>query len=166
MRPRKIMALALFLAMLLVVLIPLIILESRRPPDWQAEFVRYLETSETSVADGQFMEVAEAQHPEHFDAQLLIAVPTGWPWGGIDVPLPEKVQCVRIGEEPNSQYLLVGYSSDGLWHVGWLVYEFCVYVSEEQQQAMLAELGCDHWSEMSISIHNTPTPEASRTPIP
>ena len=82
MRSRKIMALALFVMMLLVILIPLIILESCRTPDWQAEFDRYLEASETSVADDQLVEVAEAQHPEYFDAQLLIAVPTGWPWGG------------------------------------------------------------------------------------
>ena len=149
MRSRKIIALALLLATLLVILIPLIILESRRTPDWQAEFERYLETSETSVADDQLVEVAEAQHPEHFDAQLLIAVPTGWPWGGIDVPPPEKVRCIRIGEEPDRRYLLIGYHSDGLWHMGWLVHEFCVYVSEETQQALLAKLGCVSWMEVS-----------------
>lgn len=167
MRSRKILALALFVATLFAVLIPVVILESRRTPDWQTEFERYLETSETSVADDQRVEVAEAQHPEHFDAQLLIAVPTGWPWGGIDVPPPEKVRCVRIEEEegPDSQYLLVGYHSDGLWHVGWLVHEFCVYASEEQQQALLAELGCDDWVETSISIHRSPTPAASPTPV-
>ena len=149
MRSRKIVALALLLATLLVILIPLIILESRRTPDWQAEFGRYLETSETYVADDQLVEVAEAQHPEYFDAQLLIAVPTGWPWGGIDVPPPEKVRCIRIGEEPDSQYLLIGYHSDGLWHMGWLVHEFCVYVSEENQRALLAKLGCVSWMEVS-----------------
>ncbi|MBN2392863.1 MAG: hypothetical protein JXR84_19180 [Anaerolineae bacterium] len=149
MRSRKVVALALFLAMLLVILIPLIILESRRTPDWQAEFERYLETSETSVAPDQLVEVAEAQHPEYFDAQLLIAVPTGWPWGGIDVPPPEKVRCVRIGEESDSQHFLVGYHSDGLWHMGWLVHEFCIYVSEEKQQALLAKLGCVNWMEVS-----------------
>jgi hypothetical protein len=172
MRSRKIKASALFLALLLIILIPIVILESRRTPDWQAEFVRYLGISETSVADDQLVEVAEAQHPEQFDAQLLIAVPTGWPWGGIDVPLPEKVWCIRIEEEqtgpvpqPISQYLLVGYHSDGLWHVGWLVHEFCEYVSEEEQQVLLAKLGCNDWSETPISIHSIPTPEASRTPI-
>jgi hypothetical protein len=172
MRSRKIIALALFVAMLFIVFIPLTILEARRTPDWEAEFGRYLEISETSVAAGQLVEVAEAQHPEQFDAQLLRAVPTGWPWGGIDVPLPERVRCIRIREEqagsvqrPVSQYLLIGYHSDGLWHVGWLVHEFCEYVSEEEQQAFLAKLGCDNWSETFISIQNTPTPEASRTPI-
>ena len=149
MRSRKILALALFAATLLVVLIPVAIFESRRTPDWQAEFERYLETSETFVADDQLVEVAEARHPEYFDTQLLIAVPTGWPWGGIDVPPPEKVRCIRIEEGPDSEYLLIGYHSDGLWHVGWLVHEFCVYASEEEQQALLANLGCDSWVEVS-----------------
>jgi len=149
MQSRKIVALALFVTMLLVILIPLVILESRRTPDWQAEFERYLEISETSVADGQLVEVAEAQHPEYFDAQLLIDVPTGWSWGGIDVPFPEKVRCIRIEEEPDSQYLFIGYHDDGLWHVGWLVHEFCEYVGKEERQALLTKLGCDSWVEVS-----------------
>ncbi len=179
---RMILALAIFVAVLLVIFIPLGLLESRRTPDWQAELSRYLITSGVPARDIQHVEVAEAQRPEQFAADLLQAVPTSWTWSGIDrIPRPEWVQCIRIerqrpagrGTTPpvRSGYLLVGYHHDGQWRAGWLVHEFRGDVSEEEQQGLLDQLGCKDWVELSARLlyhssignfpHVAPTPNAS-----
>ena len=162
---RKIIALALFTVVLLAISIPLAILESRRTPDWQSELSRYLEISSVSVDDIQLIEVAEAQRPERFAAQMLKAVPAGWPWQGIyRIPLPERAQCIRIerqgqGSTPPSisEYLIIGYHSDGLWRTGWLVHEFREGVSEGQQRALLAEMGCSNWVAVSVQMFFKPS---------
>lgn len=159
MMSRKIMALTLFTAVLLVVLIPLGLFESRRTPDWQSRLSQYLETSGVSMKDIQLVEVAEAQRPGQFAVQMLQAVRTSWAWQGIDrIPLPETVRCIRIERQGQAgqgiarpsigKYLLIGYHSDGLWRSGWLVHEFREGVSEGEQQVLLAKLGCNNWVEI------------------
>jgi hypothetical protein len=145
---------------LIVTLVPLAILESRRTPDWLYELSRYLANTGSSVEAIRLAEMAEAQHPEQFAAQMLIAAPVGWPWQGIDrIPPPEKVRCIRIEGQGRAGWgstgqaiterLLVGYHSDGLWHTGWLVHRFREGVSDAAQQALLAKMGCKQWAAVS-----------------
>ncbi len=54
-----------------------------------------------------------------------------------------------IGQAIDQEYLLVGYHSDWLWHTGWLVHEFRDGVSEADQQALLAKMGCSNWVGIS-----------------
>jgi hypothetical protein len=164
MQSQKIKALWLIVVMFLALLIPLVLLEARRTPDWQAELARYLERSGTSGVGEHLVDVAEAQHPEQLDAQLVVAAPTGWAWEGIDVPLPEKLRCVRIAEEPERRYLFVGYHSDGLWHMGWLVHAFCECAGEEEKLVLLDKLGCSDWRETAISIRSAPTSTPRHAP--
>jgi len=142
---RMILALTIFTVVLMVILFPLGILESRRTPDWQSELSRYLEISGVPVEDIQLVEVAEAQRPEQFAVQTL-TVPTSWTWQGIDrIPLPEWVHCIRIERrgqaglgtaQPSiSEYLLIGYHSDELWRTGWLAHDF-----EEAERRRTASL--------------------------
>lgn len=163
MQSRKIKVLLLGATMLLAILIPIVILEARRTPDWQTELERYLALSGTFGAGEHLVDVAEAQHPEQLDTQLVVAAPTGWSWDGIDVPFPDKLRCVRITEEPEHRYLLVGYHSDGLWHMGWLVHAFCECVDEEEKLVLLDKLGCSDWRETAISIHSAPTSTPNHT---
>jgi hypothetical protein len=155
---RMIMALTLITAVLLGVLIPLGMFESRRTPDWQSELSQYLEISGVSMKDILLVEVAEAQHPGQFAVQMVQAVPTGT-WQGIDrIPLPETVRCIRIERQGQAgqgivqpsigKYLLIGYHSDDLWRSGWLVHQFREGVSEREQQVLLAKLACNDWVEI------------------
>ncbi len=179
MMPRVIKILTVFVAVSLVLLIPLGLLESRRTPDWQTELSRYLNMSGVSLEEIQRVEVAQAQHPERFAARLLQVVPTGWAWDGINrIPFPEEVQCVRIERQrpagqgtarsPIQENLLVGYHDDGQWRAGWLVHQFQESVSEEEQQALLTRMGCTHWMEISIQtlsqLSSGNSPHVVRTP--
>ena len=125
------------------------------------------------------MEVAEAQAPGRFTDQGLQALPIGWPWSTIDhIPLPVRVQCVRIerrqpvgqatAELASKKYLLIGYHDDGLWRAGWLVHEFREGVSVAVQQAVSEQLGCQAWAAVPIQELYAPSIERSlyiaRTP--
>jgi hypothetical protein len=173
---RQMMAVTLIAAVLLVVLIPLGLLESRRTPDWQFELSRYLKLSGVSVEDIQHVEVAEAQRPGQFAVQLLQAVLYGGTWQGIDrIPRPDRVRCIRIerqglaghGTAPPSisEYLLMGYHSDDLWRAGWIVHQFREGVSEGEQQVLLAKLVCNNWVEISARmLYNPSGGQASSAP--
>ncbi len=176
---RAILVLAVFVAVMLVIFVPLGLIESRQPPRWQVVLGWYLAYTGVSVKEFQRVEVAEAQNPGRFAAHLLNTVSAGRTWAGIDrIPRPEMVQCVRIErQEPTRQtiarlarreYLLIGYHNDGQWRAGWLVHQFRADVSEAEQQAALDKMGCTNWVEIPAQMLHQPSARnssnVSRTP--
>lgn len=157
----KMIALILPVTVLLATLAFVGVLESHRTPDWQIAFTQYLQTAENETPPQAIRSVwsAEAQRPDQFPVKRLLAVPTGWTWQNIEIPLPERVRCLRLelqGEADDTstgqvvyEYLLVGYHNDGLWHVGWLVHEFRGNVGVAEQQELVAQLGCNQWEAVS-----------------
>jgi len=141
---RRILALALALAVVVAVLAPIALLEARRTPDWQSELQQYLGASGIVVSRFDVW-AAEAQRVDVFPAEVLAAQAIDWPWQGVQqIPPAERVRCLRLegpgaGDEVD---LLAGYHHDGLWRVGWLVYEFREGVDA---QAVFDEMGCQRW---------------------
>ena len=155
---RVIRVLTVLVVVALVLLVPLGLVESRRPPEWQVMLGGYLANKGVS-ARALHIEVAEAQRLGPLAAQALRAATTDWTWWGIDhVPQPEWVNCVRIErQEPakrattpsvHSEYIFIGYHNDGQWRAGWLMHRFQAGVSEAEQQDLLDQLGCTNWAEI------------------
>jgi hypothetical protein len=157
---RKIaVVLTLSVAVMLATLVPIVILESRRMPDWQSTLVQYLEASQGPLTDIPIVWVAQAQSVYQFPAEEMVAVPTDWMWQGIEIiPPPDRIYCVRL-ERPAEwklasqvldEGLLVGYHDDGLHHAGWIVHEFRAGVSQGEREELFAKMGCDQWERISI----------------
>lgn len=162
MRSRKIIILTLTLTVVLVTLIPLRILESRRTPDWQSELNQYFELSDIPRQDASHVWVAEARQVNPFPPELLHAVPMNWTWQSIaTIPPPTKIRCIRLDEPGDTGselsertanlQLLVGYHDDGLWRSGWLVHEFRGDVSTPVRLELFARLGCIDWQKISTA---------------
>jgi hypothetical protein len=156
-KTRKLLLWTLSAAVLLITLLPLGALESRRTPDWEDELALYLEDSGVTLDDIHSLWVAQAQHPDQFQAELFRPTPASLTWQDIrQLPPPERLRCIRFDRQAFTgrvsagaslhEYLLVGYYNDELWHAGWLVQAFREGVSEAQKQAAFEALGCDRWA--------------------
>jgi hypothetical protein len=141
-------------------LLPILLLESQRTPDWQSSLREYLQVSHIPATNIQLTWVAEAQHVDRFPADDLVAVPTEWVWQSVDIaPPPDRVRCIRFerrGEWKTAQripdeHLVLGHHDDGLYHVGWIVYTFQPTVSLEEREELFARLGCDQWERVSLA---------------
>jgi hypothetical protein len=159
MASRKIVILMLSIAVVaLATLIPIAILESLRTPDWQSELRQYIDNSTNTRI--QRVWVAEASSVGQFPSDELIAVPAGWTWQGIDrKPPPGRVLCIRLeisqGMGPGGVFIteriLLGDHDDGLWHIGWVAYEFDPGMGEAEREAIFDQMGCDRWTETFMS---------------
>lgn len=151
---KKIIALGFPLMVLVSVVTVLVLLEGQRVPDWQAELSEYItqhrlpgETIKVGVA-------VQASNPENFQESMGRAVPNDWPWGIGEVPFPPSaLKCILLERdrkpiggtqtEPKRQVIFVGYHSDSLWHVGWLVHEGPVEPFTPEDTTTFNTIGCD-----------------------
>ncbi|MEM7346631.1 MAG: hypothetical protein AAF485_20500 [Chloroflexota bacterium] len=87
----------------------------------------------------------EASQPWNYLNTMGKPVPRGWVWGIETVPFPPTaMQCVLLAEgEINQQVIYVGYHTDNLWRVGWLVHEGPTSPFQPEHIVNLTEIGCD-----------------------
>jgi len=149
----------LFVVLALVIALPIVVLESRRAPDWQVSLMRYFELSEVAWADVDAVWAAEARFPDRFLAEELVAAPTEWVWQNIEqIPPPERVRCIRLQQRGRSRsamqipdaHLVIGYHDDGLHHAGWMVHQFRVDVSQRARQDHFVRMGCTEWKQVAM----------------
>lgn len=157
---KVILVLALSLVVVLATLIPVVVLESRRTPDWVSSLKRYLDDSGTHPAEIRSVWVSEAAHAERFPAEMLTPVPADWMWQSVDhIPPPGRVRCVRLeirgggwksAMRAADQDLVLGYHDDGLYLAGWIVHTFRPGTSRNEREELFARMVCDSWERVSI----------------
>jgi hypothetical protein len=152
------MILILVVGVVAAIIIPIVLLESRRTPGWQAALEQYLEASDLNPQDIQSEWAAEARAVDCFPSEMTSPVPTGWTWEGVaEVPSPERARCIRLERREGKtdqraldEHLVVGYHDDGLYHAGWLVHEFRPDVSQAEREAWFVNMGCRRWTRVPI----------------
>ena len=134
------------------VITTVILLEGRRGPDWQVELSEYI--IQHRLPDGTIKvgEAVKANKPENFQQSMGLAIPNGWPWGIEEVPFPPSAmkrvlleQSRNTGAETQSrrQVIFVGYHSDSLWRMGWLVHEGPIEPFTQEHITTITAIGCD-----------------------
>jgi hypothetical protein len=149
--------LSLAVIVVLVTLIPVLVLEARRTPDWQSSLAAYLE-AQVPLARVQVVWTARAQAADQLAAEMLVAAPTDRMWESVEqLPPPERVRCIRLENEewktarqPLDERLIIGYHDDGLYHAGWIVHQFRAQVSQAKREEMFAKIGCNRWVRVSM----------------
>jgi hypothetical protein len=146
-------------AVALAIALPVVILESRRMPDWQAALIDYLDTSGVLLTDIQAVWTAEARTPDRFPVEELVAVPTEWAWQSVNaIPPPQQVRCIRLQWRGRSRsavqlsdaHLVIGYHDDGLYRAGWIVHEFRSNTNQGERQELFVRMGCTRWKRVTI----------------
>ena len=152
-RRRRLIALGLPLAALIVALAAFAVAEARRGPDWRRELDQYIAQSGLPSEKVTLRSVAEAREPQNFSREMGRAVPSDWRWGSVTPPLPPAaVQCVLLerarppaaggATQSIRQVVYVAYHSDALYREGWLTYEGPEDPLAPEAVADLAALGC------------------------
>jgi len=156
---KVVIALIISVVAVLVTLTPIMILESRRTPDWQSALTQYLKVSEVYLTHIQTVWAVEAQDVDQLPAAMLLAVPTEWTWESIEqIPPPERIRCIRLerreggktARQTLNEPLVISYHDDGLYRSGWVVHEFRAGVSKGEREELFAKMGCSHWERVSI----------------
>jgi len=151
---RRIAALAIPSVALMVVAVGLAALETRRRPDWRMTLDEYIAHSASPSETVTVQSVAEAREPWNLRKGMWEAVPDDWTWTVDELPFPPLgVQCVLlerarrtdIGNEQGRlrQVVFVGYHTDGLYRVGWVVHSGPDGPLGQELQTRLAEIGCE-----------------------
>lgn len=141
----------------LVVLIPLLMLlgmatavtalEARRTPDWQAALYRYIATQPASV-----QRVVRARHPDQFTPEMGYPASDDWQWQVERLPHPpHDLYCAllrtpgapSLADDARHRVVYIGYLTDSLYRVGWLVYAGPRSPFPAELTDQLAALGCD-----------------------
>jgi hypothetical protein len=145
---RRIVLLAVPLAVLLFALGFIVGLEVRRGPDWKVELEAYLAQQPPSESI-TVQRVVRARKPWAFEPTMGRARPTE----GLTPSLPARaVRCALLerrrpssGGEPASvrQVVFLVRHSDALYQVGWLAYAGPEEPFDEALKTDLALLGCD-----------------------
>jgi tetratricopeptide (TPR) repeat protein len=152
-RRRRLIALGVPMAALIVALVAFAVAEGRRGPDWQRELDRYIAQSALPSETVTIRSVAEANEPQNFSGEMGRAAPSDWRWGSVTPPLPPAaVQCVLLERarppapgsagESVRQVVYVAYHTDALYRVGWLTYEGPEDPFAPVAAAHLSALGC------------------------
>lgn len=150
---KKIIVLSIPLIMLVSVVLTFAMLEAQRKPDWKMELDDYI-TSKRSTEILTIIAENNATQPWNFDETMGIPAKSNRFWSGAELPSPlSPLRCVLVEKKyvstPDSkekrkrQIIYVGYHSDTLWQVGWLVLEGSTEPFTQNDVAHLATLGCD-----------------------
>jgi len=158
---RRFIALILPFLMLAGVLITLSMFESRRGSDWEIKLRDYLAQHQAPGEIIRVEKVIEASRPENFNPSMGQAVRSSWEWGIEELPPPTAMRCVllvwkspaaaQIQAEPKRQVIFIGYHSDKLWRMGWLVHEGLSAPFTPKVLANLDTLGCNLISNDTLS---------------
>ena len=146
---KRIIFLAIPFLTLVTVVLSFATLEAQRRPDWRIELDGYITDnfpSETIPAK----EVVVAAHPGTFNGTMGRPVRGhGWQWGIDELPYPpQELRCALLERRVNStgltqrQVVFIGYHTDTLWRMGWLVHAGPEAPFTPEFIADLAELGC------------------------
>jgi hypothetical protein len=147
---RRILRLAVPLALLLFAVGFITALEHRRGPDWRLELDEYL-ASHASPAETLTVEaVVRARKPWHFTAEM--GEPESGDWIVPSYP-PQAVRCALLarrsgsgggaGETAVRQVVFLVHHSDALYRVGWLAHAGPEEPFGPGLRAHLALIGCD-----------------------
>ena len=131
---KKIIALTIPFLVLFSVLVVATQSEARRVPGWKTELSDYIVRRRLPHETFKIGHVVEATQPWNFNAGMGKPASRGWPWRIDTLPFPPtELRCALVekirrpaldGEEaPTQQVIYVGYHTDTLWRVGWLVHE-------------------------------------------
>ena len=146
---RRVLALALPLAVVFFVLGFVAGMEVQRGPNWRLELDEYVEAHRLPEETVRLLEVRRARRPQDFTRQM------GVPVDAADIPPnfpPQAVRCVLLARsrpmddgapEGRRQVVYVVRSSDALYRVGWHVYEGSEEPFGSGTQADLAAVGCE-----------------------
>ena len=151
---KRIITLAIPLAVLIVVVMAFVMLETQRGPDWSIELDEYIAHSALPSETITMQSVVEASKPWNFSEAMGEAVRDDWRWMIDKLPFPpQAVQCVLLErsrrpttgaeEELRRQVVFVGYHTDGLYRVGWLVHKGVEEPFTQEMVGHLAMIGCD-----------------------
>jgi hypothetical protein len=150
---KRTVALMIPVAALIAAIATFAVLEAQRPPNWQFELNRYLESTASPSETVTVKSVVPAQQPQNFTPDMASAVLTGWEWKSISIPPPRDIQCVLLERTRHStataevlrlqEVVLVGFHSDLMWHEGWIVHELTSDLSTPKSQEILTALGCN-----------------------
>jgi len=151
---KKTIALTSPLVLLIFVVLTLAVLERRRGPDWQRELHEYIARSSSPSETITVQSVVEAREPWNFREAMGEAVRDDWRWTVTELPFPPLgVQCVLLErargattgaqEHRLRQVVFVGYHTDGLYRVGWVVHKGPQEPFARELHADLAMIGCE-----------------------
>jgi hypothetical protein len=150
---KRVVALVVPFAVLIVAISVFAVLEKQRGPDWQLELNDYIAQSALPSETVKIQSVVEASEPRNFSGEMGRAVRDDWRWDSIEPSFPpEAVQCVLLkrnrpstvggGEEAIRQVVFVAYHSDALYREGWLAYAGPKAPFTQEFAAHLAAIGC------------------------
>jgi hypothetical protein len=127
--------------------------EAKRGPNWRLTLDEYIAQSHEGLT---VQSTATASHPASFVPAMGTLVPGGVLWEGINPVFPPRaVQCVMLGTSVGGgrqvataprvsrEVVYVAYHSDGLYHIGWRVYEGPHSPFAAELAADLQTIGCD-----------------------
>jgi hypothetical protein len=146
---RRIVALAVPVAVLLFTLGFIVALDQQRGPNWRLELDEYVIKHTTLTETVRVQTVTRATRPSNFTAAMGTAQPGDWI---IPSTPPQAVRCALVlrSRPPGSgdleslrQVVYLAYHSDALYRVGWLAYEGPQEPFGPQLEADLASVGCD-----------------------
>jgi hypothetical protein len=143
---RKVVAVAVPLAVLFFALGFIVALEVQRGPDWRLELEAYAADAASSGETIVVEEVTEARQPHHFTAAMGVPVRSD---GVRPTFPPEAVRCALLVRQPAPggaavrQVVFLAYHSDALYQVGWLAYEGPEEPLGARAAADLAAIECD-----------------------
>ena len=145
---KKIIVLTIPFITLVTIVLTFAMLETQRKPDWKIELDRYI-TSQLPAATLTVKAVVTASQPGNFAEAMGRPVRADWRWGIDELPYPPSaLRCVLLERRNNStglaqgQVVYVGYHTDTLWRVGWLVHEGPEAPFRLEVARHLATLGC------------------------
>jgi len=150
---KRILVLAIPLLILVGVVITFAALEGRRTPDWESVLDDYIAGSRSAGETIHVLAVVQASKPWNFTPGMGRAVRNDWKWQVVQLPLPPKeLRCVLLERrggstigapgEAKRQVIYVGYHTDELWRLGWLVHEGPQEPFTEQLLAGMDAIGC------------------------
>jgi len=117
---KRIIALTIPLAVLIVVLVTLAVLETQRGPDWQLELDEYIAHSALPSETITIQSVIEASKPWNFSEEMGRAVRDDWRWESVDPSFPpEAVQCVLLEQSRKST---IGAEEESRHQVAFVAY--------------------------------------------
>lgn len=143
-------AVALPFLVAMAVLAVVVELQARRGPDWRLVLNEYIAQSALPGEAEPLQTVVTARQPASFTAAMGTLTPGGVLWSSLSPVFPPgAVHCVLLergsaaGADARRQVVYVAYHSDGLYHIGWRVWEAGQAPFTPQLLADLHIIGCD-----------------------
>jgi hypothetical protein len=151
---KRILVLAVPFVILVGVALTFIVLEGRRTPDWESVLDDYIAGSHAPGETIDVLAMVQARKPWNFTPSMGRAVRSDWKWQIVQLPFPPtELRCVLLERRGGSatgatgegkrQVVYVGYHTDALWRLGWLVHEGPQGPFTAPLLADLEAIGCD-----------------------